>query len=159
LATLQVTSVLGLLFVGRQPGIAGHDPSTGRIFLGDQDRHLSRDEDGYAYNADYLAGWQPRVVFLSMPLRDGPYADRVARPFVSSLLPDDGVFGLSAGNTFGLLEVIGGECAGAFSGRNAGSFDNDGVKPLAARDHWQAARAGSLGREEAWTPSVSAVAA
>ncbi|QND62365.1 type II toxin-antitoxin system HipA family toxin [Mesorhizobium huakuii] len=86
---------------------------------------LSQDEDGalgYAYYADYLAGQQPRVISFSMPLREEPYADRVARPFFSGLLPDEGArqrlagaLGLSAGNAFGLLEVIGGECAGALS--------------------------------------------
>ncbi|UVK49131.1 type II toxin-antitoxin system HipA family toxin (plasmid) [Mesorhizobium sp. AR07] len=86
---------------------------------------LSQDEDGalgYAYYADYLAGQQPRVISFSMPLREEPYADRVARPFFSGLLPDEGArqrlagaLGLSAGNAFGLLKVIGGECAGALS--------------------------------------------
>jgi serine/threonine-protein kinase HipA len=76
-----------------------------------------------------------------MPLREAPYADRVARPFFSGLLPDEaarqrlaGALGISAGNAFGLLEVIGGECAGALSLYPAGqmppSSDGDGVEAL-----------------------------
>ncbi|SIR17273.1 HipA N-terminal domain-containing protein [Rhizobium sp. RU33A] len=57
-----------------------------------------------------------------MPLQEEPFGDPVVRPVFSGLLPDegarqrlDGALGLSAGNAFGLLEVIGGECAGALS--------------------------------------------
>jgi len=42
--------------------------------------------------------------------------------------------GISAGNAFGLLEVIGGECAGALSlypaGQAPASSDDDGVEAL-----------------------------
>jgi serine/threonine-protein kinase HipA len=76
-----------------------------------------------------------------MPLQEAPYADRVARPFFSGLLPDEGArqrlagaLGISAGNAFGLLEVIGGECAGALSLYPAGQMppspDDDGVEAL-----------------------------
>lgn len=105
---------------------------------------LSQDESGglsYAYEPGYLAGRQPRAISFSMPLQEAPYADRVARPFFSGLLPDEGArqrlagaLGISAGNAFGLLEVIGGECAGALSLYPAGqvppSPDDDGVEPL-----------------------------
>jgi serine/threonine-protein kinase HipA len=107
---------------------------------------LSQDEDGalrYAYDADYLSGQQPRAISFSMPLREEPYADRVARPFFSGLLPDEGArqrlagaLGLSAGNAFGLLEVIGGECAGALSLYPAGEAptpsNDEGVEALTA---------------------------
>ncbi|HEY9212284.1 MAG TPA: type II toxin-antitoxin system HipA family toxin [Ancylobacter sp.] len=76
----------------------------------------------YAYHPDYLSGREPRAISFSMPLQEAPYADRVVRPFFSGLLPDEGArqrlagaLGLSVGNAFGLLEVIGGECAGALS--------------------------------------------
>lgn len=84
---------------------------------------LSQDEAGalsYAYDPRYLAGPEPCAISFSMPLQEAPYTDRVVRPFFSGLLPDEGArqrlagaLGLSAGNSFGLLEVIGGECAGA----------------------------------------------
>ena len=68
-----------------------------------------------AYDRDYLAGADARAISISMPLREEPYPDRVVRPFFSGLLPDEGArqrlagaLGISAGNAFGLLEVIGG---------------------------------------------------
>jgi serine/threonine-protein kinase HipA len=105
---------------------------------------LGQDEAGalsYAYDPAYLAGREPRAVSFSMPLREAPYADRVVRPFFSGLLPDEGArqrlagaLGISAGNVFGLLEVIGGECAGALSlypaGQTPPSPDGDGVEAL-----------------------------
>jgi serine/threonine-protein kinase HipA len=105
---------------------------------------LRQDEAGslsYAYEPGYLAGREPRAISFSMPLQEAPYADRVARPFFSGLLPDEsarqrlaGALGISAGNAFGLLEVIGGECAGALSLYPAGQMppspDDDGVETL-----------------------------
>jgi serine/threonine-protein kinase HipA len=105
---------------------------------------LRQDEAGalsYAYDSGYLAGREPRAISFSMPLQEAPYADRVARPFFSGLLPDEGArqrlagaLGISAGNAFGLLEVIGGECAGALSLYPAGQMppspNDDGVEPL-----------------------------
>lgn len=105
---------------------------------------LRQDEAGalsYAYEPGYLAGREARAISFSMPLQEAPYADRVARPFFSGLLPDEaarqrlaGALGISAGNAFGLLEVIGGECAGALSLYPAGQMppspDDDGVEPL-----------------------------
>jgi serine/threonine-protein kinase HipA len=78
-----------------------------------------------------------------MPLQEAPYPDRIVRPFFSGLLPDGsarqrlaGALGISAGNAFGLLEVIGGECAGALSlypaGQTPPSSDDDGVEELSA---------------------------
>lgn len=107
---------------------------------------LSQDESGalsYAYDPGYLAGQEPRAISFSMPLQEAAYADRVARPFFSGLLPDEGArqrlagaLGISAGNAFGLLEVIGGECAGALSlypaGQTPPSSDDDGVEALSA---------------------------
>ncbi|GGE33765.1 kinase [Agaricicola taiwanensis] len=105
---------------------------------------LSQDEAGalsYAYDPGYLTGPEPRAISFSMPLQEAPYTDRVVRPFFSGLLPDEGArqrlagaLGISAGNAFGLLEVIGGECAGALSLYPAGdtppSSDDDGVEIL-----------------------------
>lgn len=105
---------------------------------------LSQDEAGalsYAYDPAYLAGREPRAISFSMPLQEAPYGDRIARPFFSGLLPDEGArqrlagaLGISAGNAFGLLEVIGGECAGALSlypaGQTPPSSDNDDVETL-----------------------------
>lgn len=105
---------------------------------------LSQDEAGalsYAYDPRYLAGPEPRAISFAMPLQEAPYTDRVVRPFFSGLLPDEGArqrlagaLGISAGNSFGLLEVIGGECAGALSLYPAGgappSSNDDGIEFL-----------------------------
>lgn len=105
---------------------------------------LGQDEAGalsYNYDPDYLAGPEPRAISFSMPLQEAPYADRAVHPFFSGLLPDQGArqrladaLGISVGNAFGLLEVIGGECAGALSLYPAGetplSSDDNGVELL-----------------------------
>jgi serine/threonine-protein kinase HipA len=105
---------------------------------------LSQDDGGalsFSYDPQYRAAAEPRAISFSMPLQDAPYADRVVRPFFSGLLPDEGArqrlagaLGISAGNAFGLLEVIGGECAGALSLYPAGQIppapDDDGVEIL-----------------------------
>ncbi|MDA9409756.1 HipA domain-containing protein [Bradyrhizobium sp. CCBAU 45384] len=105
---------------------------------------LSQEEAGmltYSYDAGYLAGEAPRAISFSMPLQEAPHPDRIVRPFFSGLLPDEGArqrlagaLGISAGNVFGLLEVIGGECAGALSlypaGQEPPSSDDDGVEAL-----------------------------
>ncbi|MES1991838.1 MAG: type II toxin-antitoxin system HipA family toxin [Pseudomonadota bacterium] len=105
---------------------------------------LSQDESGalsYSYDSGYLSGSDPRTISFSMPLQEATFADRVVRPFFSGLLPDEGArqrlagaLGISAGNAFGLLEVIGGECAGALSLYRAGetppASDDDGIEVL-----------------------------
>lgn len=105
---------------------------------------LSQDDGGtlsFSYDRDYLAAKEPRAISFSMPLQDTAYADRVVRPFFSGLLPDEGArqrlagaLGISAGNAFGLLEVIGGECAGALSlypsGQTPPASDDDAVEIL-----------------------------
>jgi serine/threonine-protein kinase HipA len=105
---------------------------------------LSQDDAGalsYSYDRDYLAGPEPRAISISMPPREAPYADPIVRPFFSGLLPDEGArqrlaaaLGISGGNAFGLLEVIGGECAGALSlcpaGERPPSPDGDDVEVL-----------------------------
>ena len=107
---------------------------------------LSQDDTGalsYVYDPDYLTAQAARQISFSMPVREAAYSDRVARPFFSGLLPDEGArrrlagaLGISPGNTFGLLEVIGGECAGALSlypaGKTPPAFDDGGIEMLSA---------------------------
>ena len=86
---------------------------------------LGRLDDGlltFAYDGAFLLDQRARAISFSMPLQEEPFGDQVVRPFFSGLLPDEGArqrlagaLGLSADNAFGLLEVIGGECAGALS--------------------------------------------
>jgi serine/threonine-protein kinase HipA len=107
---------------------------------------LSQDDGGglsYKYDSAYLKRLDPRAISISMPLQDAAHTDRITRPFFSGLLPDEaarqklaGALGVSAGNSFGLLEVIGGECAGALSLYPAGQVpppsNDDGIEILSA---------------------------
>lgn len=85
---------------------------------------LNQDDDGqlsFAYKVDYLNDDSPGIS-VSLPPREEPYPDRAARPYFAGLLPDErarrllaSALGVSEGNAFGLLEIIGGESAGALS--------------------------------------------
>ena len=77
---------------------------------------------GFAYREDYLRS--PEAVPLSRHLPLGPQAfdDDATRAFFANLLPEGTVLdqaarrlGLSRENIFGILERIGGDCAGAVS--------------------------------------------
>jgi serine/threonine-protein kinase HipA len=81
----------------------------------------------FTYAAGYLASTDAGAISVSMPLREEPYGDRLAQPYFSGLLPDERArrrlakwLGISNANTFGLLEMIGGECAGALTLMPAG---------------------------------------
>jgi serine/threonine-protein kinase HipA len=59
---------------------------------------------------------------LSLPLRPTPYLDDESHPFFANLLPEEKIravvarnLGISLNNDYGLLERIGGDCAGAVS--------------------------------------------
>jgi len=105
---------------------------------------LSQQENGalsFVYDAAYRNAADARAISFSMPLGETVFEDRVVRPFFSGLLPDEaarqklaGALGVSAGNAFGLLEIIGGECAGALSlypaGKTPPSSDVGGVEIL-----------------------------
>ena len=74
----------------------------------------------------YAPAWINSEAFMplsvTMPPQSGKYSDDVARPFFENLLPEGEIRAaiaklkqVSARNTFGLLEEIGGDCAGAVS--------------------------------------------
>lgn len=76
----------------------------------------------FSYLNDYLHKPCARSISVSMPLADVIYPHVIVAPFFSGLLPDEAVryrlakyLHLSEKNIFGLLEAIGGECAGAIS--------------------------------------------
>lgn len=94
----------------------------------------------FTYDSDYLAT-DPVALSVSLPLREESFVDHIARPFFSGLLPDEkarrrlaSALGVSSGNSFGLLEIIGGECAGALSlvspGQSPPPSTSDHVQPL-----------------------------
>lgn len=84
-------------------------------------------EDGegklaFSYDAYYPEKPTARALSVSLPLQDEPFSDKVSHAFFSGLLPDDRsrrdlarYLGVSHQNTYGLLEEVGGDCAGAVS--------------------------------------------
>lgn len=94
-------------------------------FLNNKAGQLTQDDSGrllFAYDTDYLKSAQAWPLSISMPFRPEEFDDRTTRPYFSGLLPDDLVrqrmaklLGVSEKNPFSLLEIVGGECAGALS--------------------------------------------
>ena len=101
--------------MARQLSVYFDDKLTGTLLQDDTGRLR------FHYAPSYLRpGSVP--LSISMPLSDQEYEDNRARPFFSNLLPDGlarqrvaKLLGVSEKNPFALLEIIGGECAGAFS--------------------------------------------
>ncbi len=91
------------------------DVAVGRLWL-DAKKH-------FCFQYDSL--WLERSkipLSLSLPLRPDPYLDDESHPFFANLLPEEKIraviarnLGISLNNDFGLLERIGGDCAGAVS--------------------------------------------
>lgn len=76
----------------------------------------------FRYDSDWLARDGAIPLSLRLPLRTDAFGDDQARPFFANLLPESDLrrmiarkLGLSEQNDFALLEVVGGECAGAVS--------------------------------------------
>ncbi|MBD8891100.1 type II toxin-antitoxin system HipA family toxin [Roseibium litorale] len=95
------------------------------VYLNDKKAGELHQDDGarltFAYDRDYL-GSGGSAISVSMPLTEAPYPDATSRAYFSGLLPDESArhrlaeaLGISRNNPFGLLEVIGGDCAGALS--------------------------------------------
>ncbi len=84
---------------------------------------LQQDDSGqlrFQYTASWLADPKRVPISQKLRLRPEPFDNREARPFFAGLLPEaekrDAIareLGISARNDFGLLDRIGGECAGA----------------------------------------------
>ena len=75
----------------------------------------------FQYDKEWLE--QSRIpLSLSLPLRAAPYSDDESHSFFANLLPEEKIraliarnLGISLNNDYGLLERIGGDCAGAVS--------------------------------------------
>jgi len=74
----------------------------------------------FTYDERYLATPGACIISVSMPLTAASYTNATTKPFFSGLLPDESArvrlanaLGVSDSNPFGLLEIIGGDCAGA----------------------------------------------
>ncbi|MCV2367224.1 type II toxin-antitoxin system HipA family toxin [Roseateles oligotrophus] len=77
---------------------------------------------GFAYTANWLQNPASQALSHSLPLRPEAFDDRATRPFFAGLLPEGDkrrlvaqALHVSRQNDFGLLDGIGGECAGAVS--------------------------------------------
>ncbi len=75
-------------------------------------------------------------ISLRLPVRERAYNDKECRPFFENLLPEGDIRtvvakkeGVSANNTFSLLDKIGGDCAGAISLYEPGT-KSDSDEPL-----------------------------
>lgn len=91
------------------------DDVVGRLWL-DAKKHFC-----FQYSNSWLE--RSRIpLSLSLPLRTTPFLDDESHPFFANLLPEEKIraviarnLGVSLNNDFGLLEKIGGDCAGAVS--------------------------------------------
>ncbi len=79
-------------------------------------------EMGFAYLTAWLARSDARAISVSLPLREEPYSRRECLPFFEGILPEESqranvaaALGVSERNEFRLLEMLGGEVAGALA--------------------------------------------
>lgn len=99
--------------------------STLAVYIGTQQAGaLMRDGVtlSFAYDTDYLNGQSPLPLSRQLPLQSAPFGDSASKAFFANLLPEGAIriqvarqVGVSPENVFGLLEAIGGDCAGALS--------------------------------------------
>jgi serine/threonine-protein kinase HipA len=106
------------------------------------DIHYENGRLSFVYQQSYLADLNSRAISTSMPLSPEIYPHSIVYPFFSGLLPDEGVrqrlaryLQLSEKNIFGLLEAIGGECAGAISIKATPGNLNQAYEYLVLNDH------------------------
>lgn len=100
---------------------------------------LTRALDGtlsFQYDAAYLKSPQANVLSSTLPLSVDPYSERDIAAFFSNLLPDESVrqriaeiLHLTPEDTFGLLRLLGGDCAGAISFYEPGQMPDMRGKP------------------------------
>ncbi len=88
----------------------------GRLWLDEKRRFV------FQYDKGWIGHQGAVPLSLHLPLRAEPYADDLARPFFSNLLPEADIkrviaqrLRISKNNDFSMLNSIGGECAGAVS--------------------------------------------
>ena len=91
------------------------DAVVGRLWLDEKKRFC------FQYDSQWLEH-SKIPLSLSLPLRIDPYLDDESHPFFANLLPEEKIraviarnLGVSVNNDYGLLERIGGDCAGAVS--------------------------------------------
>lgn len=101
---------------------------------------LSQDNSGrlsFKYNGKYLNNINSPALSITMPLRSEPFDDPLTHAFFAGLLPEGAIrtqlanhFKISEKNAFGLLEAIGGDCAGAVA------LYPKGERPIQPKDNF-----------------------
>lgn len=84
---------------------------------------LQQEDSGklsFKYQPEYLKNPHSRPLSIAIPLESQVFDDKISQAFFGGLLPEESVrrrlaknLQISVNNTFKLLEIIGGECAGA----------------------------------------------
>jgi len=112
------------------------------VYLNEQRAGRLREEKGrlsFAYDKAWIESRHFIPLSVTMPRQAEAFPDEIARVFFDNLLPEGGVRAaiarlkrVSERNTFGLLEEIGGDCAGAISLWPAGDkpTPREGYAPL-----------------------------
>ncbi len=112
------------------------------VYVNDALAGILRQEHGrlaFGYNEAWTTAKAFVPLSITMPPRAEEYPDEIARPFFENLLPEGQIRAaiarlkqVSETNTFGLLEEIGGDCAGAISLRPHGEAlpTNNGYTPV-----------------------------
>lgn len=84
-----------------------------------QDAHANL---SFTYLDSYIQSNDALSISVSMPVAASTYPSEITKPFFSGLLPDESArvrlaraLGVSDTNAFGMLEIIGGDCAGALA--------------------------------------------
>lgn len=107
---------------------------------------LRRDEAGrleFRYAPDWLAAAEASPISARLPLGEEPFGDDPCGIFFGNLLPEGqarrlitGKLGISESNVFRLLEVLGGECAGAltFIPEGQAAAASGSYEPLARKE-------------------------
>jgi serine/threonine-protein kinase HipA len=97
----------------------------------------------FQYDPNWLADAEAIPISVRLPLRPEPFGDVPCRIFFGNLLPEGATrqiitakLGISESNDFKLLEILGGECAGALSLLPEGqeTSASGSYEPLARKD-------------------------
>ena len=83
---------------------------------------LDNEDMQFAYSKDWLNNPNALPISINLPLQEKSFSSRAVKIFFCNLLPEEDLrkrlskkYGISKNNYFGILEKIGGECAGALS--------------------------------------------
>lgn len=123
---------------------------------------LSEDRHG-AISFEYESSYRGIPLSLSMPVGLARYPDRVVRPYLQGLIPDDpetrnwigAAYGISGDNPFRLLRIMGLDCPGAVQicsvDCRLGQDEHGSLEPLADEDIEHRLAQARVRAASAWT--------